>query len=299
MATLNDVVEEVLLNLEGFSGDQAVIATLDAGIDGTVSTFAVDGAPFSDGLGLSSGLVEVGEELVYAQQFDRSTGTFAGVLRGWRGTSAVPHVAGEIVRSSPTFPRVSVRKAINDTIEQIDLFAVATHDFTVGVQGRYTLPTGVERVLDVAESTYGPSLVWRKLNHWSLVSEPGGSFDSSAKALDIPSCGYGQTVRVTYATKPSPLGSLSDQFTASGLEDRHRHIVVLGAAAKLVTWSDMSRLAGVGVDQSHNYQAQPPGQGSSAAKLLLAMYAQELAMARDQQQRDWPAQRYFSYRSVL
>lgn len=296
MTTFNGLVEEVLLGMEGYAGDQAVIGTLSVGIDADDNTFTVAGAPFEDGLNFSTGLVEVGEELVYAQAFNRTTGVFTGVLRGWRGSTAVAHVAGEIIRSSPSYPRLSVKKAINDTIENLPLFAVKVVDITATSALRYALPADFDRVLDISQTRVGmPWLTWEKVTRWSVVREPGGSLDASSKAIDVPASWYGNTIRVTYAARPTPLSALSDNFaTVSGLEDSFRDIVVLGAMAKLTTMPDIARILGVGVDQSANIQTHPVGQGGSVTKLLLALYQQRVAEAKDWQSREWPALKFYS-----
>lgn len=293
MAIFNDLVEEILLNLEGFSGDQAVIGTLSADITSSASTMTLLGGPFSDGLNFSTGLVEVGEELVYAQLFNRTTGVYSGCLRGWRGSTAVAHVTGEIVRTNPTYPRLAVKKAINDTLKAVDLFAVKTVDISGTATDRYSLPADCDRVLHLSLSPIGyVNEAWTPITQWSVINDPAGTFEAT-KALDLP-CYIlsGQTIRVVYAAKPTPLSSLSDNFaTVTGLPEWAREIIVYGAMWRLVSMPDLSRIGGLGVDQAVQAQTSPPGGGQSQAKYLLGMFQTLLAEGKVRQQNEWPAQK--------
>ncbi len=120
MATFEELVEECLLNLEGFSADQGIYGTLTNSITSTDTTFLVDGAIVTaDQSGFSTGLIEIDEELVNTRYINTTTGQFSQVLRGFRSSEAVAHDAGTIVRNNPKFPRVALKRAINDTIKQL------------------------------------------------------------------------------------------------------------------------------------------------------------------------------------
>ena len=294
MATLNDMVEEILLNLEGYSGDQAVIGTLAADITSSASTATLLGGPFADGLGFSTGLVEIGEELVYAQQFNRTTGVYSGMLRGWRGSTAVAHVTGEIVRTNPTYPRLAIRKAINDTITNVPLFAVKTVDITTTYADRYNLPVDCDRVLHISISPWGYGDAWAELNQWTVVNDPASPLEAT-KALDIPAHVSGRTLRVVYAAKPTELANLASDFTTTGLPVWSRDVIVYGAMWRLISMTDLSRVVGLGVDQAIQAQTHPAGQGQSQAKYLLGMHQSLLADAVSRQQQEWPAKKRWIY----
>lgn len=290
MATFNDMVEEVLLNLEGYSGDQAVIGTLSADITDAASTMTLNGGPFADGLGFSTGLVEVGEELVYAQQFNRATGVYAGCLRGWRGTDAVAHVAGEIVRTNPTYPRSVVKRAINDTIANVPLWAVKKTDIATNGNDRYSLPADVDQILRITLSPWGWTDSWEHVNVWNV--------DPDGNALELPFVASGRTLRVVYSAKPTELSSLSGQFaTVTGLPDWCRDAVILGAQWRLTSNMDASRLVGLGVDQAIQAQTSPPGSGQNLSKYLYSAFQSRLAECVQRQQQEWPAQKRWVYGS--
>lgn len=300
MAIFNDLVEEVLLGLEGFSGSQSVIGTLAADVTSSASTMTLLGGPFEDGLNFSTGLVEVGEELVYAQSFNRTTGVYSGCLRGWRGSTAVAHVTGEIVRTNPPYPRIAVKKAINDTLRALDLFAVKTVDITTTGTDRYSLPADCERVLHLSLSPIGQvNEAWIPVNQWSVINDPAGAFES-VKTLDLPAYLYGQTLRVVYAAEPTPLASLSDNFaTVTGLPEWAREIVIYGAMWRLVSMPDLSRIQGIGVDQAVQAQTSPPGGGQQQAKYLLGMFQTLMAEGKMRQQNEWPAQKRWTFGGAM
>lgn len=289
MATFNDMVEEVLLALEGFSGDLSPVGTLSGSLTNSASTFTVAGAPFSDGLGFATGLVEVGEELVFAQQFVRSTGVFSGCLRGWRGTAAVSHSSGEIVRSNPLYPRVSVKKAINYTIANIPLLAMKTVDVATDGYDRLTVPSDVDMVLSVALSPTAWTKQWAQIESYRLVQDPSGVV---GKALNIPRIPSGYTVRVSYAGTPTELASNSDLFSATGLPDYCLDAVLLGAQWRLLSTLDPAKVSGLGQDQAYNGQVQQRPSPTNTAKYMLAMYNTRVAECKQRQNEEWKAPVY-------
>lgn len=296
MATLNDLVEEVLLSLEGFSGSQGVVGTLDSDITSAASTLTVNGGALADGLNFSTGLLEVGEELVYAQLFDRTTGIFTGCLRGWRGTTAAAHVAGEIIRSSPEYPRVSVRKAVNKTLLALgQLYAIKSYEFTSTGRDRYTLPADAQGVLRISFSPWGWGDAWEKVNQWSVVNDPSDPFDTT-KAVDIPPIPSGRTIRVVYSAIPTTMDSLTDDFaTTTGLPDWAQEIVVRGAVWRMLTDVDLSKVQGLGVDQAMQGEAMQFRSGQGQAKYIYAVFQQQLAEGVQRQQREWMAPRRWQY----
>ena len=116
MTTLSDIVEEVLLDLEGYIEDQDVFGVLASTISSSATSFVVNGSAFADGSGFSPGIIEIGDELVYVQSVDKTTGTITALSRGWRGTTATAWPAGTLVRNAPRLPKVSIKRAINDTL---------------------------------------------------------------------------------------------------------------------------------------------------------------------------------------
>lgn len=302
MSTFEDLVQEVLLHVEGYLGQQDVYGTVsDAGGAGTfwdatdTTTGTVSGGTYADGSGFTPGIIEVSDELIYAEAFDRATGVFTGCLRGWRGSTAAAHVAGEIVRNNPRFPRIQVKRAINDTVTNLypELPAMKTTQFTAqGAVARYDLPTDARGIQSVRWSLPGSSGVWTEAKQWRFDSEPGGE-TAGNRSIDVMDVLPGRTVRVVYRAEPSSMASGSDVFsTTTGLEDFAREVVVYGAVSRLMSGVDLGKVSGTSASQKLLNQVDPVGGGSEQAKYYMALYQQKLVEAKSRLREMYPVKRH-------
>lgn len=299
MAKLEDIIQEVLLNLEGFTGDQDIYGTLDGAITATASTFTINGPVFADGSGLSAGIIEVGEELIYAQQFDRETGTFSGCLRGWRGTTAAAHGDNTLIRNSPRFPRISVKRAINDTIRALHptVPVIKTYEFQyVGARVRYDMPADCRNVIQVSHFPPGASRSWVPCKRWNF-DLTGGSTSATGRAVDVWDAIPGRKVQVVYQAEAVELATPATEFTDSGLFDWARDLIVYGACYRLASFLDGSRTvsntaAQALVNSTGMYGNAALTSGQSLSKYFYALYNQRLAEAEARIQDMYPVSRH-------
>lgn len=237
MSQLGALIEEVLLDLEGFIEDQDIFGTLHADITTSASTFVLDGAVFPDGSGFSPGILEVGDELVYVQAVDKTTGTASGVLRGWRGTTPTAWPAGTLVRNNPRLPRMAVKRAINNTLKALypRVFAVKSTEFLCQAgRVRYDLPADAREVLDVTWSAPGSTRSWVPVRRWDFDRD-APAVSATGRAIEIIDALSGRTVHVQYQAEASQLSGLTDEFTTvTGLPEWVEEIVVLGACWRLM-----------------------------------------------------------------
>lgn len=291
MATaLGDLIEEVLLNLEGYIEDQDVFGTLHAAVTNSALTFQVDGAVFPDGSGFSPGIVELGDELVYVQAVDRATGVFSGCLRGWRGSTAVAWPAGTLVRNNPRFPRLSVKRAINDTLESLypRVYSVKTTEFTYqGSRLTYDLPADCREVVDVSWLEPGASRKWVQARRWAFDRDSASS-SATGRTLELYDASPGRTVKVTYEAEPTTLTLLADLFSATGLPSWCKEIVVLGACWRLLANLDAGNVGSRAAEQRLVNGQAPLGSGVQVAKQFAQMFELRLqaAEARLRQEHD-------------
>lgn len=281
MSTLESLVHQVLLRGESWLGDQSVVGTLSQAATNIATTMTITGPTYTDGTGVSAGLVEIGEELVYAKSANRTNGTISDLIRGWRGTAAVAHNIGETVRFDPVFPRVDVEQAINDAIVGVfpRLFGVAVAPITaINGTERYKLPTGCDRIVAVyAKRLTATTMATRPLKWWW--------HDQTMNEIAVPAYLGGYEIRVDYTFSPKRLTDNAQAFSASGLPDWAEEVVVLGALQRLLVGPEMSGLLGRNLEQTMLGQAglQPPRTGS-VTQLVTGLYEQRLAQA---EQRLW------------
>lgn len=278
MTTLNDIVDEVKLNLAGYTLRQDRFATLTQPIDTDDLTL-----PLSSVENFGRGIVEIDEELMFVDSINRSSSSIivAPWGRGQSGTSASSHNANIRVTAAPTFPVVSIKKAVNDTIRSVYpmLFGVAKTTFTSSsAKTTYALPAEAEGILAVSYDTVGSSKEWTPVRRWRMdpmaasVEYPTGN---SLSIYDpIPS---GRTVQVVYTKVPTALSTGSDVFeTVTGLETASKEVIVLGAAYRLAAFIDPARLTFTSPEADENDAKRPFGSGANATRFLLALYQQRL-----------------------
>lgn len=291
MATFEELVEECLLNLEGFTADQGIYGTLTNAITSTDDTFLVDGAIVTaDNSGFSTGIIEIDEELINCRYIDTTTGEFSQVLRGFRSSTATSHDAGAIVRNNPKFPRVAIKRAINDTVKQLHphILAIKKTEITiVGSQVQYDLPADANGVISVQMEELGSSKRWVDLKAWRFDST-GASNSTTGKTIDIPGAWAGRKVQVVYTIEPATLQD-GNNFTVTGLPEWTRELVVTGACWRVASFVESANLMTGNVDRA------TAGQQTNLAKYFLGMYSQLLAEGEARQRLEFPVRRHLVY----
>jgi hypothetical protein len=278
MTTFNDMVEEVLINLEGFTLRQDRTTYLTAAIDYNDLTMSL-----ASGDNIGKGIVEIDDELIHLDSVDRSdrSATISPFGRGYRGTTAAAHTLNTKVTFSPSFPRLSVKRAINDTIRAVypNIFGVASTTFTYNAaQTTYSLPVNAETVLALSWDSIGPSGEWIPIRRWRQDPTAASSEYATTNSISIyDSLVPGRTVQVIYTKEPTTLSSGSDVFTTvTGLSESVRDVIIYGAAYRMVSFLDPGRLTFTSPEADQNDTTRQFGAGTNTARYLLALYQQRL-----------------------
>jgi hypothetical protein len=299
VSTLSDLVDEVLLNLGGFDAAGEVVGVLGTTINSSATSVPVLGAtynaedPFTTG-GFAPGLTEIGDELVYVREVNRDTGVLT-VIRGWRGSPRTNHLSGEIVRNLPTFPRMVVTRAVNDTIKALPprVTGVNREEFTSVTMGPTShaleSATGVLSVRFQVE--WGDSTEWIPSRRWRFDADPSGG--GTLTVMDAPA---DTTVEATFTFPPVPLAA-GDSFAVSGLPDWVKDTVVIGACWRVASFSGLAKLQGTAAEQAvMNVAGQVTPQvqtAQSAAKYFLGMFERRLVECEERFQDLFPAQKHY------
>ena len=304
MPTLESMIDEVLINLAGYTyqQDRATYITQDVTADAsTIANPTILQLASTDNIG--KGTIEIDEELVWLDSFDRvsNTATVPPWGRGYLGTTKSAHTAGAKVTITPTFPRYVVKKAINDTIAAFGstIFAVKTTSFTFNA-AQTTYPfnnLGIHNILTIMWQDIGPSEEWFPIRRWSWDSLASTTaFGSGAQTVTIGDFVQpGRTVKVVYATDPVPFTSNSEDYsTQTGLPDSTRDVAILGASYRLLTYLDPARAAQVSPQADETDSKRPYGASQSATKQLYALYIQRLNEETSRQQAQYPIRVHYS-----
>ncbi len=306
MTTLTNMIDEVAVNLSGYTFQQDRATYLTHAVTTTTSSSA---SPLVLQLGstdsVGKGVIEIDEELLWVDSFDRvaNTATVAPFGRGYLGTTAATHTIDTKVTISPTFPRFNIKRAINDTIRALgaNIFAVktTTFTFTSSVSTYAFNNLNIKNILSVTWQDIGPSKEWVPLRRWDFDSLASTTaFGSGAQTITLGEAPVsGRTVKVVYATDPEPFTSNSDVYTTvTGLPESTRDVVVLGAAYRLLSFLDPARASQVSPQADETDSKRPYGASQTATKQLYALYVQRLDEETKSQQSNYPIKVHYSRR---
>ena len=290
MPSFSDLVDETLIALSGYTQRQDQSTYLTAAMTDTQLTMTV-----SDAAVLSKGLVEVGDELMWVESFDRSTNvaTIAPYGRGFRSTQKAPHSIGDRVTISPSFPKDVIRKQLNNAVTGVfpDLFGVFYTTFSfISSQNTYELPSEADEILQVMWQTTGPTQEWLPVRQYSINKNAYvGTFNTGKTISVYDGIVPGRTVHVVYSRQPQELYLPSDDFEdVTYLPAYAKEPVVLGAAYRVAGYLDVSRLPGQTAEVDQIDQASPIGSGGTVTRALFQLYQQRLTVASKRQQEDFP-----------
>ena len=309
--TLENMIDEVLINLAGYTFQQDRSTYLKTAVTTTTSSSA---SPLILSLGstesVGKGIVEIDEELMWVDSYDRisNTATIAPYGRGYLGSTAATHDADKKVTISPTFPRYSVKRAINDTIRSLGsaIFSVKTTTFTYNAAvSTYAFANlNIKNVITIAWQSIGPSKEWIPIRHYDFDSTANAEafgYTTGTDQVQTITIGdtpiSGRTVKVTYATDPEAFTTnTQDYSTQTGLPESTKDVAILGAAYRLLTYLDPARAAQVSPQADETDSKRPYGASQTATKQLYALYQQRLNEETKAQQQNYPPRVHFSRR---
>ncbi len=304
MPTLSSMIDEVLINLAGYTYQQDRATYITQDVAATASTIAspiILQLASTDNIG--KGAIEIDEELFWLDSFDRvsNTATIPPYGRGYLGTDIAAHTAGTKVTITPTFPRYVIKKAINDTIAAFGatIFAVKTTSFVFNAaQTTYAFNNlNIHNIMTIMWQDIGPSEEWFPIRRWSWDSLAStAAFGAGAQTVTIGDFVQpGRTVKVVYATDPEPFTSNSQDFaTQTGLPNSARDVAILGASYRLLTYLDPARASQVSPQADETDSKRPFGASQSATKQLYALYVQRLNEETARQQAQYPIRVHYS-----
>ena len=302
--TLTDLINEVQINLAGYTYQQDRATHLSSAVTTTTSSST---SPTILSLGstenLGKGVVEIDEELLWIDSFDRvaNTATVSPYGRGYLGTTAAQHTADTKVTISPTFPRYVVKKAINDTINAAGstIYAAKVTTFTFNAaQTTYDFDgLNIQNILTIMWQSVGPSQEWLPVRRWSWDSKADATaFGATSQTVTIGDyITPGRTVKVVYSTDPTPFTTNAQDFsTQTGLPESCKDVIVLGASYRLLTYLDPARAGQVSPQADETDSKRPYGASQTATKQLYALYTQRLNEETQRQQTLYPIRVHYS-----
>jgi len=317
--TLKNMIDEVSMNLSGYTLTQDRSTYLKTAVTAVASSGA---SPTSLSLGstenVGKGILEINEELMWVDTYDRigNTATVAPYGRAYLGTTLAAHAVDDKVTISPTFPRFTIKRAINDTITALgsSIFAASTTTITSNAAvSTFRLPaTGdslnIRNILSIAYQSIGPSKEWVPIRSWRAdLNANTTSFDSGQTVSIYGTVPPGRTIQIVYSKDPSPftttinatyttLAALNNQVftTITGLPESCKDLTILGTTYRLLTNLDPARASMVSPQADETDSKRPYGSSQSLTKNIYALYNQRLAEEIKKQQTSYPIRVHYS-----
>lgn len=295
MTTFIDVINETQLALTGYTNRQDQATYLISALSASATTFQV-----ADGTVLTRGLVEIDDELIWVDSFDRTTNTatIPTYGRGFRDTVATTHSVGARVTIAPSFPRSVIRRNINLAIDGVypDLFGTYYTTFTwQAARTTYQLPQEAISILGASWQTIGPSKEWLPIRHYRIDKMANPVYWNSGKTISIrEGIIPGRTVMITYAKKPSNLQYDTDDFTMTGLPDSAREVIILGAAYRSALYLDLGRVPAATAEADSMQQNDPIGSAVNIGRAIQQQYQQRLLVEVRRLQEQYPPRTHYT-----
>jgi len=296
VSTFINLIDETALALTGYTNRQDQATYLVGNITSTATTLVV-----ADGTVLTRGLIEIDDELIWVDSFDRTTNTatIPAYGRGFRDTTATTHSSGTRVTVAPSFPRSVIRRNVNLAIDGVypDLFGTfyTTFSFQAAVT-TYALPNEAVDVLGASWQTIGPSKEWLPIRHYRIDRMANPTTWNSGKTISIrEGIIPGRTVMVTYTKKPTTLNYDSDDFSSlTGLPDSSREVIILGAAYRTAMYLDMGRVPASSAEADAMKTNNPIGSAANIGRMIKQEYQSRLAIEVRRLQEQFPPRTHYT-----
>jgi len=296
MTQLIDIINDVQLDLSGFTyrQDRATYLTT-AATSGDLVLYVAS----TENIG--KGIVEIDDEMMWVDSYDRqaNTLTIAPFGRGYNSTTAVAHTVNTKVIITPTYPRVAIKRAINDTVQAVypKVFAVGSTPVSfLASRTTYPVPQGAIQILSMAWQSVGPTKEWLPIRQWRWDPIAYASAFPTGRTVSIyDNVLPGRTINIVYAQLPVVMSNLTDDFeTVTGLPTSMRDVIIYGAAWRLSSYIDPARISITGAAADEFDTKRPYGTGTNVTKGLQALYQQRLEEESLKQKIQFPTRVHYS-----
>lgn len=301
--TFTKLVDDALLNIQGFTyrQDRATYLTQSCSTSDLVLNVAS-----TDNIG--KGIIEIDGEMMWVDAFDRQANTIsiAPFGRGYNNTTAAAHSINAKVTITPTYPRIAVKQAINDTINAVypKVFAVGKTTVTfLASRTTYQVPSEAIQVLHMAWQTVGPTKEWLPIRQWRWdplantsafvpdSTDPDYSRTVSVYDNVLP----GRTIQIVYSHLPKELVNDSDTLeSTAGLPSSMRDVIIYGTAYRLTSYIDPARISITSAAADELDTKRPYGTGVNISRNLQTLYLQRLEEESLKQKLQFPVRVHYS-----
>lgn len=299
MSTLGELTDRIDSMLHGYSLNTESRTWLTQSITSTATSFTVYSVA-----NIGTGYMQIDDELMYVSRVDGTSNTIylAPWGRAQRGTVAVAHSLNAKVTMSPLFPRYEIKKAINNTIDAMypNIFALGQTQFNyVAARTTYPMPSEVQNIHNVTHSVIGPSKEWLPVRAWQLdrMANPG-TFDTGHTLSVYSPIVPGRLVNVVYSKRPTLFDLTTDDDTQSyetvtGLPSYSEDVAVYGAAWRMISFLDSSRLGPLSAEADILDNQRGPRAAADATRFLYNIYQTRSTEVAEIMRRQYPIRSHY------
>ena len=305
MSTLEQLTDRVDTLLHGYSLNMESTTWLTGAVtSATQTTISVNDANV-----VSRGFIQIDDEIMYVSSTNNidNTLTLAPWGRGQRGTLAVTHDNSSRVMVAPLFPRYEIKRAINDTLNAMypSIFAIGQYQFPfIAARTTYDVPDVIQNILSVTHHVIGPSQEWLPVRAWQIdrTANPAqyGTNGNFGHTLGIYSPVVpGRIVNVAYSKRPTlfditQLPSVTQEYsTVTGMPDYSEDVVIYGAAWRMISFLDPSRLGALSAEADVLDNQRGARSGENASRFLYNVYNTRLNEVAENQRRQFPIRSHY------
>jgi hypothetical protein len=299
MPTLNEMIDEVKSKLIGYTMNQDKVTYVNnsSGITAVDTTIELGASN-----NFAKGIIEIDDELLWVESYNKTTGTLNIVPnfgRGYLGTNPAPHSRYSQITLSPTFPRVNIKQAINDTINAVGdkIYAIESTTFPYNAATTtYALPDDVHDVLSVTWESVGPSKEWIPVGRWRQDRMASAASFNSTQTISIYDLiTSGRNVLVWYTTPPNTLDNGEEDFSdITGLSETSKDVIILGACYRLLSFLDAGRINVTSAEADLNDSKIPSTAGGTVARYVYALFQSRLNEEVSRLQTNYPTRIHYS-----
>lgn len=276
MATLNDLIDETLGMVRGYTRSTEQSTHLVSSLTSSATTMTV-----GDATRLGRGVCEIDSEMLWIDSVDTAsnTVTIAPYGRGFNNTTAASHNTNTRVILNPIFSRKQVKDAINNTLLSLRgyLYGTSTSNFTFNAAVEaYSLPSNTNTVARVEWKDVGPSKSYLRVRGWRFNPNADTTMFASGKCIEVyDAITPGQNVQVWITTDVQQLVNDGDDFvTVTSLPESCKDLVILGAASRLMATVDAYSLDTFNAEASVIAGKTPQGSAANISKYLYSLFVQ-------------------------
>jgi len=222
-------------------------------------------------------IIEIGQELMICTELNAVTNSIT-VTRGARGTTAVAHSAGDVIKITPPFPRVNVFNAIKDQIENLypTLYAVETQTISSAVgyvalagadDNRIVAPLKAVSQYQELDAGNQTTVQFRGVA-MELIDVPT-TVTASGKVVQFSGVSSGVNVHCTFKKKFGEVSLETTTLSEVGLETEYEPIIMAGVAAQMIAGKDIPTYTADYISEQMQVTNYPVNSSSNIKNSLL------------------------------